>query len=520
MLFKSPTPDVAIQAQTWPDYFFECIAPFPGQIALIEGATGREISYRELGRQIRQFAAWLQQSGYGKGDVIALYAPNSPEYVVAFQAILSIGAVVTPANPMYTASELAHQLNHAGARCLVSCLALYDKVSESLSDTAIQQTVLLDSEAANTTGFSQCLEQAAEASPQPVAISPDDLAVLPFSSGTTGLPKGVMLNHSALVAHNIVLAKQKDASMPCPQDSVIATLPFFHIYGISVIMNLGLTHGSSLVVMSSFDPVLFLTLLQKHRITRAYLVPPIILFLAKHPDVANFDVDALNYICSGAAPLGEELAKQVAARLDCKVVQGYGMTEMSPATHFTPDLDQKGLDKPASIGVLIPNTQAKIIDIESGEPQGYNQQGELLVKGPQMMKGYLNNPEATAATIDAEGWLHTGDIAYVDEDEYFYIVDRLKEFIKYKGYQVAPAELEAILLTHDLVDDVAVVPFPDEEAGEIPKAFVVAKSAIDADALMNWLADQVAPFKKVRQVEFVEQIPKSPSGKILRRLLK
>ena len=520
MLITSPSPGVDLLNSDWPSYFMAQLSRFSEHSALINGHSGHTISYAELKTQIEQAAAALQLRGYEKGDVITMYAPNSLEFVIAFHAVLKIGAVVNPANPMYTSQEITHQIEQANAVCLLTTSDLYTKVAEAVSKTRVRESILLDSIDKNHSQgitFNSLLREGKRKMPAAVKIDPEDLAVLPFSSGTTGLPKGVMLSHQALVSHNLILEAQNNASIPGVHDRVIATLPFFHIYGISVIMNLGLTHGASLVVMSNFEPRLFLTLMQDYQITRAYLVPPIMLFLAKSADIDNYNLEALEYVCCGAAPLGKETVMQVAQRLDCRVIQGYGMTEMSPATHFTPDL---GVIKPASIGVLIPNTEAKLINSETGEELGYHQPGELLVKGPQMMQGYLNDTEATAKTIDKEGWLHTGDIGYVDEDGYFYIVDRLKEFIKYKGYQVAPAELEAILITHPNVADAAVVPFQDKEAGEIPKAFVVRQGDLNEQDLINWLAEQVAPFKKVRAVEFTDQIPKSPSGKILRRMLK
>jgi acyl-CoA synthetase (AMP-forming)/AMP-acid ligase II len=261
-----------------------------------------------------------------------------------------------------------------------------------------------------------------------------------------------------------------------------------------------------------------LQLVQEYRVTRVNLVPPVLVALAKHPIVDDYDLSSLQSVFSGAAPLGVPIAEEVIARLDCDVIQGYGLTEASPVTHASPD------DSPrrGSIGFSLPNTESLIVDTVTGRPvDGPNEQGELWVRGPQVMRGYFNNPEATAATLDSDGWLHTGDVAYVDEDGYFYIVDRVKELIKYNAYQVAPAELEALLLGHPDIADVAVIPCPDERTGEIPKACIVCKadSSPDGDAIIAWLAERVAPQKRVRRVEFVEQIPKSASGKILRRVL-
>jgi acyl-CoA synthetase (AMP-forming)/AMP-acid ligase II len=252
------------------------------------------------------------------------------------------------------------------------------------------------------------------------------------------------------------------------------------------------------------------------------LVPPIVLGLAKHPAVAQFDLSSVRLVFSGAAPLGEEMARAVSQRLGCPVVQGYGMTEASPVTHLSPTRDAPW--KPGSIGKVVPNTEVKIVDVVTGEELGTRQEGELLIRGPQIMKGYLNRPQETADAIDPDGWYHTGDVGYVDEEEWFYIVDRTKELIKYKGLQVAPAELEALLLTHVAVLDVAVIRKADHEAGEVPKAYVVLKTdevsrGMDAETLMVWVAARVAPHKRVRHVEFIDQIPKSASGKILRRVL-
>jgi acyl-CoA synthetase (AMP-forming)/AMP-acid ligase II len=276
-------------------------------------------------------------------------------------------------------------------------------------------------------------------------------------------------------------------------------------------------------MMPRFDFAEYLSNLERYRVTVAHVVPPIVLALAKQPAVEGRDLSSLRLLFSGAAPLGSELTRACSERLGCAVRQGYGMTESSPAVHITPA--EAADAKHGSVGVCVPSTESKIVDVETGEELGAGAEGEILVRGPQVMKGYLNRPEETARTVDAEGWLHTGDIGYADDDGHFFIVDRAKELIKYKGFQVAPAELEALLLTHPAVADAAVVPSRDDEAGEIPKAFVVLKpdsslsSENAADDLIEFVAARVAPHKKVRRVELIEQIPKSPSGKILRRVL-
>jgi acyl-CoA synthetase (AMP-forming)/AMP-acid ligase II len=324
-----------------------------------------------------------------------------------------------------------------------------------------------------------------------------------------------MLTHHNLVAN---LCQIAPFDLIREGDRVIGILPFFHIYGMVVILNSALSRGATVVTLPRFDLEPFLQVLQDHRINRAFLVPPIVLALAKHPMIDRYDLSSLELIMSGAAPLDAQLATACAERLDCGVIQGYGLTETSPVTNLTPGPEH---NKAGSIGPLVPNTEGRVVDWGTGENLTTNQDGEIWIRGPQVMRGYLNNPEASAHTVDEGGWLHTGDIGHADDDGYFYIVDRLKELIKYKGYQVAPAVLEAVLLAHPSISDAAVIPIPDEEAGEVPKAFIVLEAGATAtpEDVMTYVANRVAPHEKVRQVEVVDQIPKSASGKILRRVL-
>jgi 4-coumarate--CoA ligase len=295
-------------------------------------------------------------------------------------------------------------------------------------------------------------------------------------------------------------------------------LPFFHIYGMQVLMNFFLSKGATIVTVPRFDLEQSLGLIQEHKITRLFAVPPIVLALAKHPVVDTFDLSSLTQVFSGAAPLGAELAQEASDRINCEVVQGYGMTELSPVSHVT----RMGGFKPGTCGVTVANTECRIVDVENGDDQDVGGVGEMWVRGPQVMKGYLNNPEATALTIDDDGWLHTGDVGFIDEDGHLTIVDRVKELIKFKGFQVAPAELEALLLTHPAIADAAVIGVPDDEAGERPRAFIVLKPGQDAsaDEITAFTAEHVATYKVVHDIVFTEEIPKSASGKILRRMLR
>jgi acyl-CoA synthetase (AMP-forming)/AMP-acid ligase II len=351
--------------------------------------------------------------------------------------------------------------------------------------------------------------------PPEVRVDPHrDLAVLPYSSGTTGLPKGVMLTHHNLVANLCQFQPVVDLG---EEETGVAVLPFFHLYGQVVLMAAALWQGGTLVTMPRFDLEQFLTILQDYRVSRAAVVPPIVLALAKHPLVDRFDLSALRFVLSGAAPLSAELEEACGRRLGCVVGQGYGLTETGPVlTAHPPD---GARIRHGSAGQLLPNTEAKVVDLATGEALGRNQDGELCFRGPQVMRGYLNAPEATAQMLDADGWLRTGDTGHVDDDGYVYVVDRVKELIKYKGHQVAPAELEAVLVSHPRITDAAVIRVADEAAGEVPKAFVVATAELSAQEVIEYVAERVAPYKKVRAVEFIDQIPKSLSGKILRRLL-
>jgi acyl-CoA synthetase (AMP-forming)/AMP-acid ligase II len=512
MIFKDAYPSVTIPEVSLPAFVLQRAKALGDKPALIDGPSGRTLTYGQLAGAVSRAAAGLAARGFKKGDVFAIYSPNLPEYAIAFLAVASLGGINTTINPLFTAGELAGQLNDAGAKFLLTVAPFMDKALEAVKESKVQE-IFVFGEAEGATPFAALMQGQGE--PPQVQINPrEDLIVLPYSSGTTGLPKGVMLTHYNMVAN---LCQVRDVEAFTEADTLIGILPFFHIYGMLVILCLALHKGATVATMPRFDLEQFLQTMQNYTVTRAYLVPPIVLALAKHPLVEKYDLSKLKLILSGAAPLGKDVAQACAERLGCIVKQGYGLTETSPVTHLNPDDPAK--IKPGSIGLCIPNTECKVVDYNTDAELGPNQEGELWIRGPQVMKGYLNHPKATAASINPEGWFRTGDIGYADADGYFYIVDRLKELIKYKGMQVAPAELEALLLTHPAVADVAVIPSPDEEAGEVPKAFVVLRGEATPNELMSFVAERVAPHKKVRRLEFIEQIPKSASGKILRRVL-
>ncbi len=519
IIHRSPLSAVDIPALSIGEYVFCNRGERGARVALIDGASGRSLTFDELVDAIARLAGGLAALGIGPGSTVALMAPNLPEYAIVFHAVTATGACLTTLNPASTESEVRHQLKDAGACMLITLPAVWAVARAACGGTDVRRTVLIGAAGQVTAAADGELLDFAELlrSPPlpPRRLDPQAIAVLPYSSGTTGLPKGVMLSHRNLVAN---LAQMEHHLGLGDDEVMIAVLPFFHIYGMQVIMNDGLRRGTTLVTMPRFELAQFLGLVQRYRATRLLLVPPIILALAKHPLVADFDLSSVRSILSGAAPLGAELSRAAANRLGVPVVQGYGMTEMSPVSHAC----RFDAPRDGSIGILIANAEARVVDPVSGEDLGVDADGELWIRGPMVMQGYHANAAASASTLDGDGWLHTGDIGHVDADGYWYLVDRLKELIKVSAFQVAPARLEALLLAHPAVADAAVIGVADEVCGEIPKAFVVLRPGeqVTAERLQQHVADQVATYERIRLVEFVDVIPKSPSGKILRRLLR
>jgi acyl-CoA synthetase (AMP-forming)/AMP-acid ligase II len=512
MTFTSPLPPVSFPAVSLTEYTLEHAGRLAEKAAFIDAATGQTTTYREFEDAVRRQATGWLESGLAKGDVVAVMAPNCAEYGVVFHAVALAGGVITTVNPTYTSGEAHHQFVDSGATRLVTIPAFLETATAAIEGTPVKEVYVMGEADGypSTTSLRRDVPLAEQ-----VPVDLDDVVALPYSSGTTGLAKGVMLTHRNLVAN----VEQTLGTVGLQEDEAfVAVLPFFHIYGMQVLMNTGLRAGVTIVTMARFDLEQFLALHGKYGLTRAFVAPPMVVALAKHPIVDNYDLSSLRLIFSGAAPLSAELAIECGARLDCEVVQGYGMTELSPVSHATPS----GMFKPGSVGVTVPNTETAIVDPITQSHLGVDEDGEVWVRGPQVMKGYWNNESATKNTIDDDGWLHTGDIGHVDADGHLYIVDRLKELIKYKGFQVAPAELEALLLTHPQIADAAVIGLHDDEAGEIPAGYIVLKPGSDTKAadIQRFVAENVASYKQVRKLTFVDAIPKSASGKILRRVLR
>ena len=507
--WRSDLPDVEVGGTTVPALVLERATRLGDKPALVDAASGRTLGYRQLAAGVERVAAGLAARGFARGDTLALYSPNLPEYALAAYGAMAAGGVVTGANPLLTTEELAGQLADAEARLLVTVPPFLDRALAAADKAGVQE-VLVFGEAEGAAPFRELV--AHDHPPARVAVDPDDLAALPYSSGTTGLPKGVELTHANLVTN----VRQSQAALGFREDDVVvAVAPFFHAMGFNIVLPCSLAAGATAVTLPRFDLEGFLQAIQEHRATLTIVVPPVALALAGHPLVESYDLSSLRLLGVGAAPLGAGVEQRCADRLGCVTGQGLGMTEAAALIAVGPlDAPRRG-----SVGRLVPNTEARIVDPESGADLGPGRTGELWVRGPQVMRGYRDRPEATAQTVDADGWLHSGDLCYLDEDGYLYVVDRLKELIKYKGYQVAPAELEHLLLTHPAVADAAVVPRPDPEAGEVPVAHVALRGPATAEELLAYVAERVAPYKRVRAVRLTDSVPRSPAGKLLRRVL-
>jgi acyl-CoA synthetase (AMP-forming)/AMP-acid ligase II len=499
-LSLEPYPEVPLH------YFLEQAAlKHPNRPALIV-ADGQQCSYQRLIQASRSLARLLQDGGVQGGDRAAIYSPNCPEYAVVAHGISMAGGTLTTLNPLYRAREVVYQLNDAGAKVL-----FYHPLVRPVVDEAQPELpgVTLVSLADVWTIADQTSPE-----PHPVTIDPrQDIAALFYSSGTTGLPKGVMLTHYNIVA-NICQACACFGSTALARP--LAFLPFFHIYGFTLILNTTLAVGGTCVITPAFDPKMVLELIQQQQITNLPTVPAALLALVNHPGAEHYASASLRFVLCGAYAVPAEIERR-AKRLfpGATFAEGYGLTEAAPLTNLNPP----GYVRSGTFGVPVSDTLEQVVSLETGLPVAHGEPGELWVKGPQVMQGYWQRPAESAQALTPDGWLRTGDLVRADADGYVSFVERLKEMIKYRGYQIAPAELEAILLEHRAVLDVTVVPKPDRETGEAPKAFVQRRPGVrvSAEELMAHVESRVAPYKKIRAVEFVETIPKTASGKTLRR---
>lgn len=531
-ILRSNDSDFEIPNITLDQLIWNNIDQWPEHTAIVCGLTGRSYTYQKLRWLCKRFGVALRGIGLQSKSTLAVMLPNVPEYALVLMGAVEAGVVVTGINPLYTAAEISHQIWDSKALAIVTLPSFVSKIEEAkhIIEKKICRNypfkiITLDDKSgmrSNTIDFAELLTSAEDVSNSGWDTDPQDIAILPYSSGTTGLPKGVELTHRNLVSNTLHLSTGETDYLNFTtgdhQEHISAVLPFFHIYGMSVIMLLSLYKGCQIVCLPKFDPQVYISSVKEHKSTMLYVAPPIVLFLAHNPVVKAADFSYVSTIFSAAGgtptPDIEKLIDKFNGKLDFR--QGYGLTETSPAlTGTPPNCDY------SSIGVPVPNTLMKIVG-EDGTALGANQRGEICAKGPQVMKGYHNNPKATAEVIDGDSYFHTGDVGYYNDDGVLYIVDRMKELIKVKGFQVAPMELEIILKKHPSVLDVAVIGVPDDRCGEKPLAFVVpnADAKTSEDELKEFVADKVAAYKQLKAIEFVDTIPKNTTGKILRRILK
>lgn len=507
---------------------------------------GGKLTYKQLVDQVERFANALYQLGVRKGDRVALMLPNSLHYVIAFHAAMRIGAIIVNNNPTYTARELKHQLNDSGAETIIILNLFYPRLREIQGDTEVKRVIVahmfdmlgfpskqlvkakqkrdaawVDVHPEHDIFFFERLIQKYPPMAPAVAVDPDDVAVLQYTGGTTGLPKAAMLTHRNLVIN----ATQINAWFTSAERGVekfMCAIPFFHVYGLVVAMVYGVSIGAELQIVPNPRPIEnVMKIMQKERSTVYPGVPAMYIGIVNHPNVAEYDLRSIKACLSGSAPLPVEVQIRFNELTGGRLIEGFGMTELSPVSHANP---LHGVSKNGSVGIPLPNTEAKVVDLETGQdiPIGSEASGELWVRGPQVMKGYWEREEETRNTITPDGWLRTGDVARTDDDGYFFIVDRLKDMIIVSGLKVLPRDVEEVLYMHPQIREAAVVGIPNKTRGDdTVTAFIVSKDgeAIDVDQLKAFCKQYLAEFKVPRQFEFRDELPKTTVGKVLRRAL-
>lgn len=504
-------------------FALEKLASHGSAVLMVDAVTGKEVKADALLQDVVSVAEELRARGLGPGSTVGFCSENRMEYPVPVLACLAIGSTCAPLNPLYTPGELKHTMSISQPSVVFCSPFTAAKLLEVKQELPFFQTLIVFGEVTtdeSITAYNDLLQRRIKpTSFHPTVIdTKTNVAVVLCSSGTTGLPKCVELTHSNFIAFVECLMDPR-LNLYMNNDVILGLIPFFHGYGYGV-MILSIILKIKLVVMSMFQEQLFLESIQKHKVSILFLVPPLMVFLAKHPLVSKYDLSSIRLIRCGAAPLSKEVQLAVQKRINLtNIKQGYGMTELSVVCCTMPE----GMNKIGSSGCVTLGMVCKVVDLETGKALPAYKEGEICFKGPLVMKGYKNNVKATQETIDKEGWLHTGDIGYYDIQGFLYIVDRVKELIKYKGFQVAPAELEAILLTNPAIKDAAVIGIPDEEAGELPYAFIVRQPNVNISGpeIQKFVAEKVSAQKRLSGgVQFLEDIPKNPSGKILRRELR
>jgi long-chain acyl-CoA synthetase len=503
------------------DIVLETCRRTPGNTALIDTSCNRSLTYAEYGDLVESLARGFVAAGLKPGEIVAIFLPNSWEFAISYHAATLAAGIPTLLNPAYREREIRYQLENSGAVFLITDGPLVAGVNFAGLPN-LRRIFTIRNSSAGAEDFAGLLKSTSAKLSELYASSREMIAALPYSSGTTGLPKGVMLSHYNLVA-NVYQLLGPNGTPLFAEDVMLCFLPLYHIYGLTVALTLSLALGAKLVLMPRFDLKKLSALVIEHDITMMPMVPPAINALCQAAEAGCFPKNhKVRWIKSGAAPLAPELARRLGDLTGIPVNQGYGMTEASPVTHvgyITPP----EMYRPASIGQPLALTECRVLDLNDNEVAP-GEPGELVMRGPQFMLGYWKDPQATAAVM-RDGWYYSGDIVRADAENFYYVLDRRKEMIKYKGFPVAPAEVESVLLEHPAVRDCGVVAKPDSEAGEIPCAFIVLRdgytacTALDKE-LRTFVADRLAHHKQPREVRFVGAVPRTPSGKILRRELR
>jgi acyl-CoA synthetase (AMP-forming)/AMP-acid ligase II len=508
MIWTSEIEPIVIDDTTVGDAVGRAARGYSSRLALIDGPSGRAVSHGELARRIGRIAGWLYADGLRPGHCVATWAPNLAPVAACTLATMTLGASVTCVNPAWTDDEVQAQLGDADARVVVTIPDLADRARSF----GVRRVIVLGEAAPWAVPIAALLAGHADA-PR-FDVDCDSVALLPYSSGTTGLPKGVMLSHRQLVTVSRQIARALSVD---DHDVTLAVAPWFHILGFTAELLVPLMAGATIVTTPRFDPATFLDLLERHRVTYLAGPPPLVSFLAEHPHLHDHDLSHLELIGSGGAPLPATTHDALVRRLPRSAVgQGWGLTETSGAICIP---TRPAGTAPGTVGPLLPNTELRVVDPTSGAELGPGVDGELQARGPQTMLGYLHRPNETADMITGDGWVRTGDLGHVDNDGTVVVVDRLKDLIKVNGFQVAPAEVEAALVQHPVIVDAAVVGRPDERRGQVPVAYIVANASVSVDELAEWITPRLAPYKHPAEYRQVEQLPRTPSGKLLRRHL-